>query len=251
MVKKQDRHRVILREVSLHNRILLQDIARMLKVSNDTVRRDIKELDKQEKLKKVHGGAIANGYQYHHQENNAQIYALDRKTKIAQKAKVLIPPDSVVMVSGGTTNLEFVRHLPKNLTGTFFTPSIPVALELMAHPSLEVVFIGGRMSKDAQIAVCGQALEQIRNIGVDLCFLGTGYLDVKNGLTEFDWDVVQIKKAMLQSASQVISLTISEKLNTTQRYKIANIEAIHTLITELDPEDEQLQAYRKAGIRIL
>lgn len=251
MVKKQNRHRVILREVSLHNRVLLQDIARMLQVSNDTIRRDIKELDKQEKLKKVHGGAISMGYQYHHHEANTQIYGLEQKIKIARKAQALIVPDSVVMVSGGTTNLELVRHLPKNLTGTFFTPSLSVALELMAHPSLDVIFIGGRLSKDAQIAACGQALEQIKDISVDLCFLGTGYLDAKNGLSEFDWDIVQIKKAMLQSADQVISLTISEKLNTTQRYKISNVEAIHTLITELEPEDEQLQAYHKAGILIL
>jgi DeoR/GlpR family transcriptional regulator of sugar metabolism len=81
--------------------------------------------------------------------------------------------------------------------------------------------------------------------------LGTNAIDIDNGLTDNDWDVVQVKKAMIESSQKVISLAISEKLNTYQRIKICDLKEVDTLITELEPEDEQLKSYRKAGLEIL
>jgi len=250
MAKKEDRQQFILHEVRMHSRILLSDIATLLNVSIDTVRRDIKELDEEGKLRKVHGGAISIGFHY---SNDAikDIYAHESKAVIAQKAIKLIEPKSVVLISGGTTNLELVKHLPPKLSATFFTPSLPVAIELMAHSNIEVIFIGGKLSRDAQITIGGSALNTLSEIKVDIFFMGTGYLDQTNGLTEFDWEVVQMKKAMINASKKVVSLSISEKLNSQQRYKICEIQAINTLITELDPSDETLKAYSDKGINVL
>ncbi|MDN5203247.1 DeoR/GlpR family DNA-binding transcription regulator [Fulvivirgaceae bacterium BMA10] len=250
MTKREKRQQFILHEVSLHSRVLLTDLAHLLNVSIDTVRRDIKELDEAGKLKKVHGGAISIGFLYS-TDNRKEIYAFESKTIIAQKAVKLIEPKSVALISGGTTNLEFVKHLPPKLSATFFTPSLPIAIELMAHPNIEVIFIGGRLSRDAQIAVGGSALNTLSGIKMDICFMGTGYLDPINGLTEFDWEVVQMKKAMINASKKIVSLTISEKLNSIQRYKICEIQSIDTLITELDGSAEVLKPYRDQNINIL
>ncbi|MDN5213506.1 DeoR/GlpR family DNA-binding transcription regulator [Fulvivirgaceae bacterium BMA12] len=252
MTKKEERHKTILHEVEIHNRLLLGDLAHILKVSTDTVRRDIKELDEAGKLKKVHGGAISNGFQLIGNGRSKQnVYAYESKLAIAGKAIKLIEQNSVVLMSGGTTNIELAKQLPAKLNATVFTPSLPIAVELLAHPGLEVILIGGRLSHDAQIAIGGQALNTLFDIKVDICFLGTGYLDHRHGLTEFDWDVVQIKKAMIGASRQVISLNISEKLNSVQRYKICDIQSINTLITELDPDAEVLKPYRRQRIKIL
>ncbi|MEM6524469.1 MAG: DeoR/GlpR family DNA-binding transcription regulator [Bacteroidota bacterium] len=251
MAKKEERQQFILHEVRMHSRILLTDIAHLLNVSIDTIRRDIKELDEEGKLKKVHGGAISIGFHYSSSDNNKEIYASEDKAIIAQKAANLIEPKSVVLISGGTTNLELVKHLPPKLIATFFTPSLPVAIELMAHPNIEVIFIGGKLSRDAQISVGGSALNTLSEIKVDICFMGTGYLDPVNGLTEFDWEVVQMKKAMINASKKVVSLTISEKLNSSQRYKICEIQAINTLITELEFDSQLLDPYREGNITVL
>ena len=252
MTKKEERHKTILHEVEIHNRLLVGDLAHILKVSTDTVRRDIKELAKEGRLKKVHGGAISNGFQMISRGRSKQnIYAYESKLAIASKAKGLIEPNSVVLMSGGTTNIELAKQLPPKLNATVFTPSLPIAVELLAHPGLEVILIGGRLSQEAQIAIGGQALNMLFDIKVDICFLGTGYLDHSHGLTEFDWDVVQIKKAMIGASRQVISLNISEKLNSIQRYKICDIQSIDTLITELDPDSEVLKPYKRQHVEIL
>ena len=71
------------------------------------------------------------------------------------------------------------------------------------------------------------------------------------GLTEFDWEVVQLKKAMISSASRIISLTISEKLGSSQRYKVCDLERIDTLVTELSISNKKLTPYSEHGIEIL
>ncbi|WP_224484456.1 DeoR/GlpR family DNA-binding transcription regulator [Robertkochia aurantiaca] len=239
---KAERQQYILNEVSVHSRIQLSDIADSLGVSIDTVRRDVKELDDNKKLKKVHGGAISLGYNTF-PFNHSDIFNREKKSFIAQKAIPLIKENSVVLMSGGTTNLELARLLPPKLHVTVFTPSLPIALQLLAHPNAEVIFIGGKISKDAQLSVGASTVQELSQIRADICFLGTGYLDVNHGLTEFDYEVVQIKKAMIKSSRKNVLLCISDKLNSAQRFKTCDIDAIDCLITELDPEDQILKPF--------
>ena len=149
------------------------------------------------------------------------------------------------LTSGGTTIIELAKSLPAELTATFITVSLPAAYEYIHHPNIEVIFIGDKISKSAQISIGGEAISKIKTIKADLCFLGTNAIDIENGLTDNDWDVVQVKKAMIDSSQKVVSLAIAEKLNTYQRIKICDIDEINTLITELEPGDLQLHGLCK------
>ena len=249
MTKKERQNRILL-EANIHNRVLLNDLASILKVSVDTVRRDIIELDKKEQILRVHGGAQAITFQPYSYDADS-VYSYDNKSKIAEKALTLINPNSVSLMSGGTTNLELARIIPNDVIATFFTPSLPIAMQLIEHDGLEVIFLGGRLSKESQIALGGNVIHTLATIKFDNCFLGTSYLDVEYGLSEFDWEVVQLKKAMIASSNNVVSLSISEKLGTQQRYKVCDIETINTLVTELDPASEELKIYKTKGIQIL
>jgi DeoR family transcriptional regulator, fructose operon transcriptional repressor len=77
-----------------------------------------------------------------------------------------------------------------------------------------------------------------------LCFLGTGYLDPNSGLTEFDWEVVQVKRAMIAATKKLVLLTVSNKLFSVQRYKTCDLNAVDILITELDPQSPDLHPFR-------
>lgn len=247
---KEERRNFIMNEVKMRNRVLLTDLAVKLAVSEDTVRRDLKYLDKHGQVKKVHGGAISNSFHlYHYREND--IYAHESKSIIAQKAHSLLKEGQVILMSGGTTNLELARLLPQDFQATVFTLSLPVAMQLLEHTMIETIFIGGRLSKEAQISLGSETVQTLSQLKADLCFLGTGHLDADYGLTEIDWEVVQLKKAMIQASKKIVSLTISEKINSVQRYKVCETHAIHTLITELKPHDPFLEPFRKQGLEIL
>lgn len=247
---KEERLNYIINEVRIRNRVLLVDIAQKLDVSEDTVRRDLNYLDEQGKVKKVHGGAISNSFHvYTYRED--QIYAHESKSIIATKSHQLVSDDMVIVMSGGTTNLEIARLLPDNLKLTVFTPSLPVAMQLLERPQIETIFVGGKLSKDAQIAVGGDAIRTLSQVKADVCFLGMGNLDSETGLSEFDWEVVQLKKAMIESAKKVVVLTISEKINSSQRFNICPTASIHTLVTELQPDHALLHSFKKKGLEIL
>ncbi len=247
---KEERQQIILNEVRRHNRVLLPDLAELLNMSIDTVRRDIKELHRNKKLKKVHGGAISLGFNNYGLQIN-EIYNKEEKLTIANKAVTLIKNGQVLLFTGGTTNMELAKLLPLNLHLTCFTPSLPVANQLLTKPNVDIILIGGLLSKDSQISIGGSAINMLSDISVDLCFLGSHSIDLSHGITEFDWEIVQLKKAMIKASKKIVAPVISEKLNSVQRYRVCGIEDIDMLITELNPENTSLDQYRNKRITIL
>ena len=246
---KKERQEFILREINLHNKVLTSDLCEAIEVSEDTIRRDLIELADSGQIIKVHGGALSRSFHVSFQANG--VYSHDKKKLIAQKAVSLIKDGMFVLTTGGTTLLQLGKALPQHLRATFFTGSLPAALEYIQHPNIEVIFIGDRISKNSQITIGGDAISKIKQINADICFLGINAIDPEHGLTDNDWDVVQVKKAMIQSSKKVVALTISEKVNSLQKIKVAPIEELDIMITELDPASEIFDSYRQKGIDIL
>ncbi|MEY8021116.1 DeoR/GlpR family DNA-binding transcription regulator [Muriicola sp. SD30] len=247
---KEERQQLILNEVELHNRVLLTDLSEKLEVSVDTVRRDVKELDAGSKLRKVHGGAISLGYT-HTSTRSSNIYALNEKMAIAEKAIGLLREGDVIFIDGGTTCLEMARMIPPKLRLSCFTFSLPVALQLAGMPNVDLIFIGGRISRESMISNGMYTIQRLAEMRFDYAFIGTGYVDALHGLTEFDWDVVQLKKAVINASKKTILLCISEKLNSQHRFKTCDIHAINSMITELSPENKLLNPFRNQDLRLL
>jgi len=246
---KKERQAYILQQINIHNKVLSSDLSTQLNVSEDTIRRDLQELDEENKLTKVHGGALSKSF--HFTIQNSDIYSLPEKKIIAHKAVQLIKDGMFVVLSGGTTIRELIKSLPAELNATFITSSIPTALELLNHPNSEVFFIGNKLLKSAQMAIGAEAVSRLKEIKADLCFLGTNSIDLTEGITDLEWEVIEVKKAMIHSAHKIVSLAISEKINTVQRLKVCDINAVDILITELPPENEKLIDYKAAGLEIL
>jgi DeoR/GlpR family transcriptional regulator of sugar metabolism len=120
-----------------------------------------------------------------------------------------------------------------------------MALELVSHPLLTVIVIGGQIDYTSQINIGERAVSELADIRVDLCFLGAHGLDSREGLTEAEWKVAQVKKAMIKCCSKLAVITISEKLNSVLKMKLCNPGTIDYLITELDPGDKRLKPYKK------
>ncbi|GAB3413030.1 DeoR/GlpR family DNA-binding transcription regulator [Niabella aquatica] len=247
---KKERQAYILHQLNLHNKVLSVDLCNEIAVSEDTIRRDLQELSGLGRLIKVHGGALSMAFN-EVQFKPLNVYSQPHKKIIVNKALQLIEEGMFVLTSGGTTILELIRALPPHLKLTIMTGSIPVINACLAHPKLEVVVIGDKLSKDSKITVGAEAIEKISHVNADLCFLGTNAIDIKHGVTDNDWEVVQIKKAMISSASKVISMTISEKLGTYQPIGVCGLDKIDYLITELEPLNKALVTFREAGVTVL
>ena len=247
---KKERQSYILQQINLHNKVLSSTLSVDIQVSEDTIRRDLLELAEEGKLIKVHGGALSRSFSQVHIPSNG-VYSQQYKMKIAQKAISLISNGMFVLTGGGTTIVEMARLLPPQLKATFISGSIAAILEYMDHPNIEVILIGDKISKSSKITVGSEAIAKIRQIKADICFLGTNAIDLNHGITDNDWEVVQLKKAMIEASQKVVCLSIAEKINTSQPIQICTLDKIDILVTELDANDPVLQPYADAGIQIL
>ena len=246
---KRERQEFILHQINLHNKVLSTDLSQKLKISDDTIRRDLNELAETGKLLKVHGGALSKSFRNSFQ--HTEIYSLENKKIISKKAASLIQDGMFVLTTGGTTIVELARSLPENLQATFITGSLQAAYEYVQHPNIEVIFIGDRISRISQITVGGEAIAKIKQFNADLCFLGINAIDVTHGLTDSDWEVAQIKRTMVENSAKVIALAISEKMNTVQKIQICGLSCIDTLITELPSDNALFEDYKKMQIKVI
>jgi DeoR/GlpR family transcriptional regulator of sugar metabolism len=232
----------------VHNKVISADLCEQLNVSEDTVRRDLQELSDDGVLLKVHGGALSKSF--HFRLQNEPVYHEAEKRNIAEKAVNLISDGMVILLSGGTTIRQLINVLPPTLNATFITISIPIALELMNHPGSDVIFIGNKLNKNTQTAMDAEVVKKLSGIKADICFLGTNSIDVHAGITDSEWEVVEIKQSMISSSDQLVSMSISEKLNVSQRFRVCKIEDVDVLITELDSNDPMLDSYKLKGLKV-
>ncbi len=246
---KKERQAYILHQVNLHNKVLSSLLCTEINVSEDTIRRDLQELADEGKIIKVHGGALSHSFNQVSFPVNG-VYSQNQKRIIAHKAIGLISNGMFVLTSGGTTIIEMARSLPPQLKATFISGSIPAILEYMHHPNIDVIMIGDRISKNSKITVGPEAIAKIKQVKADICFLGTNAIDPEMGITDNDWDVVQLKRAMIESSKKVVCLAIAEKINTSQPIRVCGIEDIDVLVTELSPDNEIFKPYKKAGVTV-
>lgn len=247
---KRERQAYIVQQVNLHNKVLSNALSSEIDVSEDTIRRDLQELSERGKLIKVHGGALSHSF-HDITYPSKKVYAQDSKKIIAEKAVKLIKDGMFILTGGGTTIIELARSLPITLSATFISGSIPAVVEYMHHPNLEVIVIGDKLSKNSKITLGADALARINTLKPDLCFLGINAIHPQHGITDNDWDVVQLKQAMIESSQKVVCLTISEKINSIQPIHICGLDKIDVLITELPNNHPVLQPYIAAGITVI
>jgi DeoR/GlpR family transcriptional regulator of sugar metabolism len=246
---KKERQAYILQQINIHNKVLSSDLSIHLEVSEDTIRRDLQELADQNKLIKVHGGGLSKSFHFTLEPN--PVYSLTEKKVIAYKARNLIKDGMFVLLTGGTTILELVKSLPEELNATFITVSLPIALALLNHPNAEVIFLGNRLLKNAQMSVGAEVVLRLQEIKADICFLGTNSIDANFGITDMEWEIIEVKKAMIKSAQKTVSLAISEKLNSIQRLQVCKTQEVDILITELNPANPILAPYHEKLAQIL
>ncbi|PWJ56931.1 DeoR/GlpR family transcriptional regulator of sugar metabolism [Dyadobacter jejuensis] len=238
---KKERQEYIIKQINLHNKVLSTDLSERLGVSEDTIRRDLKALSKSGKILKVHGGALSKTLYSDTRED--EIYAYTEKVRIANKTLNLLQNGMYILIGGGTTIREFLKILPKDLHLTFITVSLTAATELLNYTNYEIIFLGGKISRSTRFCAGGETIRQLADVRADLCILGTNAIDLDGGLSDSDYEAVQVKKAMINASSKVAILTISEKLGSRERFRIKNTAEIDYLITELHPNDPLMTEY--------
>jgi len=245
-----ERRRSIMQTLQREGKVYASELSKTLHVSEDTIRRDLRQLAAAGVLQRVHGGALPRSPAIASFTERQQ-QAPEAKASIAQAAIRLIRQDQVIIMDGGTTPRQVAQQLPPNLRATVITHSLPVALALAEHPEIEVIVIGGELYKHELATVGAATVEAFRNIRADICFLGINGIHPDVGISTSNLEEAYVKRAMIASAAEVVALTSAEKLGTAAPYIIGPLSDLTHLVTERSVPEEPLAPYRALGITII
>jgi DeoR/GlpR family transcriptional regulator of sugar metabolism len=244
---KEERFQLILEQLNQEQKVQLGSLSELLRVSEDTVRRDIKELADQGLLKSVRGGAVPHSPGPHHFRDRMG-YGSEQKQIIAKKALQFLQDGQVVIFDGGTSALLIAQSLPKDIRLTVVTNSFPILEE---HEKVEVLFAGGRLMKNSFVTVGNDTIQFFRKFRADICLLGICSIHAELGVTGPDYEESEVKRAMIESSREVIALSTSEKLGTAEAYYVCPANQLTTIVTDQPEESGDFKIYRDIGIKMV
>ncbi|SIT48054.1 Transcriptional regulator of sugar metabolism [Paraburkholderia piptadeniae] len=244
------RKKLILDALKRDGQVLAKPLSKSFGVSEDTVRRDLRELAAEGKLQRVHGGALPSSPAVADLAKRWSIGS-EAKAAIGRAAAQMIAPGQIAIVDGGTTAIQLARHLPIDLRATIVTHSPSIAVELAEHEALEVVLIGGRLFRHSMVTVGAAAIDALSHIRADLYFMGVTGVHPDAGLSTGDLEEAYIKRALAAHAAETVVLASSEKLNAASAYKIADIDAASTIVVEKGTPHEATAPFGALGVTIV
>ncbi|HXP66871.1 MAG TPA: DeoR/GlpR family DNA-binding transcription regulator, partial [Steroidobacteraceae bacterium] len=165
------RKRLILTRLAAEGQIVAKEIAAELGTSEDTIRRDLRELSQSGKLQRVHGGALPASPAVANLQTREQV-SPQEKISLGRFGASLVQAGQVVILDGGTTAIQVARHLDPSLRATIVTHSPNVAVELAAHPSVEIIVLGGRLFRHSMVSVGAAVIDAAAHLRADLYFMG-------------------------------------------------------------------------------
>ena len=247
-----ERKQAILQRAGQHGRVVAAELSREFGVSEDTIRRDLRELAAEGLLHRVHGGALPLPRPPVAVSSASRAgQAPEAKAAIARAAARLVRAGQVIAIDGGTTPLEVAQNLPPDLRATVVTHSLPVLAALATHPGIELIAVGGRVFGEALVTAGPVAVDAYGGIRPDVCFFGVAGIDVEAGLTALNQEEALVKRAMVERAAQVVAVAAADKLGTAGPFAVASIGRVTHLVTDRSAPEETLARFRDAGLEVI
>ncbi|ANC31717.1 DeoR/GlpR family DNA-binding transcription regulator [Isoptericola dokdonensis] len=212
-------------------KIVAKTVAADLGISEDSIRRDLRDLAAEGLCQRVYGGALPVSPALADYAGRQEV-AVDSKRLVAATAVGLIDPGSTVLLDGGTTALAITAVLPADLRCTVVTHSPTIAAALVAHPTVDVFVIGGKLFKHSAVASGAAAVEAARQVSADVFFLGVTGVHPDAGLTTGDADEAAMKRLLASRAAETYVLGSAEKIGAASPYSVLPFDAVTAVITD-------------------
>jgi DeoR/GlpR family transcriptional regulator of sugar metabolism len=244
------RRDLLLDRLASNGRVIAKDLAAELELSEDSVRRDLRELAAEGLCRRVYGGALPVARAEADYAGRQRVEP-DSKSAVARRAATLIAPGMTAIIDGGTTTLAVTRALPRDLRATVVTHSPTIAAALVEHPTVEVYLIGGRLFKHSAITCGAAAAEFAAGVNADLFLLGVTGVHPDAGLTTGDPDEAAMKRTLSERAVDTYVLASSEKIGAVSPFAVLPLADVAGIVTDTDPSNATLQALQRAGVPLL
>jgi DeoR family fructose operon transcriptional repressor len=244
------RHQIILDRLKGAGRVDVADMMVDIGVTNETIRKDLIELERQGLLRRVHGGAVPVGQLTYEPPVSARVDHRNEKRRIATAALDHLPAGGAVLIDAGSTTAELVEIFPDDRDFTVYTNTLTIAVALVHRPRITVMLLGGRVRPVTMAGVDDWAARALGEINVDVAFLGANAISIDRGLTTPDAAEAATKRLMLHSAQRRILLADHSKLGRVSLCKHADLADIDLFITDDGIPEAELKALRATGLSV-
>jgi len=245
----QERKKYLLTLLKQEGRIEAKSVAKELGLSDDTIRRDLRELASAGKLQRVHGGALPKAPAEANITARKSI-AFKSKREVGKAAAGLVEPGQVLIIDGGTTALQLVEHLPKDQQNTVITHSPTIASALAIHDSITVIMLGGTLFKHSMVNVGAATVEAAAHIHADTFFMGVTGVDVNAGLSTGNLEEAHVKKVLSQRAADTIVLASSEKHGVASPYVVMPVKSASGIVVERSTQASFKKSMKNCGLDV-
>ncbi|WP_327306280.1 DeoR/GlpR family DNA-binding transcription regulator [Streptomyces sp. NBC_01298] len=248
----QERQQEILRLAREAGRVDVLSLADQFQVTAETVRRDLKALDRSGLVRRVHGGAIPAGrLDFEPDLTERESTAADEKDRIAAAALAELPAGGSVVLDAGSTVARLAAAIPVDSALTVVTHALPVAARLADHTGIDLHLVGGRVRHRTRAAVDAWALRTYAEIRADVLFLATNGFTAEGGLTTPDLAEAAVKRAAMAAARRVVLLADSAKAGQEHFARFGSFTEVDLLITDPGLDPAQKAAIEAAGTEVV
>jgi DeoR/GlpR family transcriptional regulator of sugar metabolism len=229
-----ERRELLLARLSKDGKLIARDLANELRVSEDSIRRDLRDLAAAGLCQRVYGGAVPVSRALVNYRSRACVEP-ESKRRVAAHAAQLISSGDRVILDGGTSTLALAHALPRDLEATIITHSPTIAAALIEHPTVEILLLGGRIYKHSAVTCGAVATEAAHTITAELFFLGVTGVHADHGLTTGDPEEAAMKRTLASRAADTYVLASTEKIGAVSAYKVLDLNDTTAILTDADP----------------
>lgn len=249
---KEERHELILETLIKHESVQVSDLSTLLEVSAVTIRKDLTELEKENKLYRSHGKAILiNPYINNRSVNEKEKLATEEKNLIGKAAAAMLTKDDSIIVASGTTVHALARNIRPIHKLTVISASLQVSEILANNEAIEIIQLGGTLRHSSNSVVGKYAEGILSSFCCSKLFLGVDGIDLEFGITTTDVREADLNKEMMRIAQKSIVLADSTKFRRRGFSKIANIEDVDIIITDAGIPDSIARRIEEMGIELI
>ena len=244
-----DRQRHIVDRLGKDGQVNASLLAMEFSTSEDTIRRDLRNLAAQGLCQRVYGGAVlmspaSASIAIRANESNA------RKEALGKTLATLLQPRQFLFIDAGSTNLAFARMIPVGLKLTIATHDPSIAACMVGKPDVELIVVGGSKHPEIGAALGGRAMQEIAGMRPDLLVLGACSFHVDHGVGAFNFEDAQMKNVLIQSAGSVALALLNEKLRSAATQIVSPINSISDVVVEVDAPLSETDAFMQEGLRV-
>jgi DeoR family transcriptional regulator of aga operon len=247
-----DRRTIILKQLEKEEQVNVLELSRQFSVSEVTIRKDLKHLEKKNILIRSRGGAMKRSLVnidlsiYDRRKQNINL-----KKAIGLAAANMILSGETILLDTGTTIMELAKHLPKKIEITVITNSVDITFRLAEYPNIRVIMPGGILRRNSLALVGEKAAESLRDFFCDKYFLSADGIDIDKGMMTTNIEEAALARINIKNSRKVIALIDSSKFLSKGITAIAPLTNIDTLITDNGIHEEILQQIRALGVDVI